>query len=210
MTNLIIAGAGERRAARTTRTEPEPGRRTPAPGALLEVQRFVNTRDVEAGTDELTSPDALAAWLAEHGLPGAGAPVTEDDLARALGVREALRALALANNGEPLPPEALATLNRASERARLAVRFDRAGTASLEPAAGGVDAALAWILAAVQRAELDGTWRRIKACRNHTCEWVFYDRSRNRSGTWCTMAVCGNLMKARAYRRRRASSSTPA
>ncbi|HEV2869799.1 MAG TPA: CGNR zinc finger domain-containing protein, partial [Actinomycetota bacterium] len=30
----------------------------------------------------------------------------------------------------------------------------------------------------------------------------FYDHSTNRSGTWCTMSVCGNRRKARAYRRR--------
>jgi predicted RNA-binding Zn ribbon-like protein len=42
-----------------------------------------------------------------------------------------------------------------------------------------------------------------KPCRNHPCRWLFYDHSTNRSGTWCTMAVCGNRLKARADRRRR-------
>jgi predicted RNA-binding Zn ribbon-like protein len=43
----------------------------PAPGRLELVRAFVNTLDVEAGTDDLSSPEALAAWFAGHGLTGA-------------------------------------------------------------------------------------------------------------------------------------------
>ncbi len=48
---------------------------------------------------------------------------------------------------------------------------------------------------------VDGTWSRLKACRQ--CEWAFYDWSKNRSGRWCAMSVCGNRTKVRAYRARR-------
>jgi predicted RNA-binding Zn ribbon-like protein len=48
---------------------------------------------------------------------------------------------------------------------------------------------------------LDGTWPRLKACRN--CCWSFYDYSPNRSATWCSMQLCGNRKKTRAYRSRR-------
>ena len=47
-----------------------------------------------------------------------------------------------------------------------------------------------------------GTWLRLKACRNYTCRWAFYDHSKNRSGHWCTMSVCGNRQKSRGYRQR--------
>ena len=53
-----------------------------------------------------------------------------------------------------------------------------------------------------------GTWSRLKPCRSHGCQWLFYDHSINRSGSWCTrmrwctMSVCGNRSKARVYRRR--------
>jgi predicted RNA-binding Zn ribbon-like protein len=50
----------------------------------------------------------------------------------------------------------------------------------------------------------DGSWARLKACRSQLCKWLFYDRSRNRSAVWCSMAVCGNRTKTRAYRARRA------
>jgi predicted RNA-binding Zn ribbon-like protein len=49
----------------------------------------------------------------------------------------------------------------------------------------------------------------MKACREHTCEWAFYDHTKNHSGTWCTMQVCGNRTKARSYRKRRARGDTP-
>jgi predicted RNA-binding Zn ribbon-like protein len=49
----------------------------------------------------------------------------------------------------------------------------------------------------------DGSWSRVKACQNDTCRWLFVDGSRNRSRTWCTMAICGSRMKSRAYRARR-------
>jgi len=186
----------------------EPGRREPAPEPLRLVQAFVNTRDIEAGTDELTDPEALKTWLRRQGLPGAEEAPTPGDLERVVAVREALRALALANNGEPLDPRVVEVLNGAAQRARLAVRFDGRGRGELVPVDRGVDGAIARILAAVVRAMTEDTWSRVKACRNHACGWVFYDRSRNRSGTWCTMAVCGNLMKARAYRARRAGGRT--
>ncbi|MGQ3212923.1 MAG: CGNR zinc finger domain-containing protein [Shinella sp.] len=43
---------------------------------------------------------------------------------------------------------------------------------------------------------------RLKICPN--CQWLFLDRSRNRSRAWCDMAVCGNRAKAsRHYHRNR-------
>ncbi|WP_018898728.1 CGNR zinc finger domain-containing protein [Rhizobium sp. 2MFCol3.1] len=43
---------------------------------------------------------------------------------------------------------------------------------------------------------------RMKICGN--CGWLFLDRSKNRSRTWCDMAVCGNRAKAiKHYRRRK-------
>ena len=53
-------------------------------------------------------------------------------------------------------------------------------------------------------AQADGAWERLKACRQETCGWLFYDASRNRSSNWCSMQVCGGREKSRAYRRRHA------
>ena len=61
---------------------------------------------------------------------------------------------------------------------------------------------VAGLLAEVHRAHATGEWARLKACANPDCQWVYYDGSRNRSGRWCSMNECGDVMKARAYRRR--------
>src|SRR5919197_161653 len=175
-----------------------------APGALELVREFVNTLDVEDGVDQLADPASLASWLRARGLTRARS-ATSADLAQARRAREALRTLLLANNGLSTQKEAGATLDRAARRAGLGVRFRERG-GRLEAAAGGVDGALGRLLAVVAAAMLDGSWSRLKACRAEDCRWAFYDYARNRSRTWCSMAVCGNRAKARAYRSRRSRS----
>jgi predicted RNA-binding Zn ribbon-like protein len=180
----------------------EPSSRPPAPGALRLVQQFVNSYDVEDEIEAFSGPKALRDWLADHGLLERRARVTGADLARAIEVREALRALLLANNGEKLDRAAVRTLNEAASSAPLFVRFDDDGRLRLAPAAPNVTGALAQLLAIVNDAAVEGTWQRLKVCPEDSCRWAFYDHSKNRSGTWCSMAVCGNRAKARAYRRR--------
>jgi predicted RNA-binding Zn ribbon-like protein len=172
-----------------------------APGELELVRSFVNSCDIEDGVEKLATPALLGEWLTEHGLPAGD--LNEGDRRRVIELREALRALLLANSGEPLDRSAIETLNRTAEDARLKVRFERDGDSALSPTGGGIDAALGSILAVVFRSMAEGTWPRLKACQADACQWAFYDHSRNRSGTWCSMAVCGNRAKARAYRRRR-------
>jgi predicted RNA-binding Zn ribbon-like protein len=175
-----------------------------APGQLEHVRQFVNTLDVETGTDELDAPAKLASWLAERDLLDARAEVGEAELRRAIELREALRMLLLANNGAALDGHAIETLNRIASGAKLSVRFDPQGSPALAVKSSGPGAAVAPIVAVVYEAMANGTWSRLKACRADDCQWAFYDRSRNRSGTWCDMAVCGNRAKARAYRDRHA------
>jgi len=178
----------------------------PAPGSLETVRSFVNTLDVDEGTDRLGTPAELAAWLAEQGLTGAGdvAPraAAAADLRHAIELREALRAHLLAHHDQPLRADANATLDAAARRARLTVRFTGTDETDLEPEAGGVDGALGRLLAIVARAIADGTWRRLKVCPADTCQWAFYDISRNRSAVWCDMRVCGNRAKVRGFRER--------
>jgi predicted RNA-binding Zn ribbon-like protein len=176
-----------------------------APGELELVREFVNTLDVESGTEELVGPRALAVWLEARGVGVGGRPKPADVLA-ARQLREAIRALLLENNGVSVRKEAALTLNQAARRAGLGLVFDSAGRAQLVPAARGVDGALGHLLGVVAAAMADGTWSRLKACRADDCRWAFYDRARNHSRHWCSMAVCGNRTKARSFRRRRAAA----
>ena len=173
-----------------------------APGRLRLVQEFVNTIDIEGGTDALDSADALAGWLQERGLLEAAVRLGEADLRRAVEVREGLRTLLQANGGHDLSRSAIESLNAAGRNARLVVRFDDDGRARLEPDAAGVESALGRLLGVVVESMNDQTWARLKACARDQCRWAFYDHSKNRSGRWCVMQVCGNKEKARTYRRR--------
>jgi predicted RNA-binding Zn ribbon-like protein len=183
-----------------------PGESTPAktaPQPLYLVQRFVNSIDLETGEEELETPEALRGWLAERDLLDPAGAVGEDDLARALDVREGLRALLLANNGLPLDEEKVERLDRAVRSAGVRVRFRPGRDPELVPDSPGVDGAIARLMAIVAAAVEHGRWERLKACPREECEWAFYDRSKNRSGRWCQMEVCGNIEKARAFRQRR-------
>ncbi|HZG48408.1 MAG TPA: CGNR zinc finger domain-containing protein [Thermoleophilaceae bacterium] len=183
-----------------------PGESAPektAPEPLRQVQRLVNSIDLESGEDELDSPESLRAWLCERGLMGSGERVGPADLRRALDVREGLRALLLQNNGLELDERKVERLDSVAARAGVRVRFRAGRDPELAPAAGGVDGALARLLAIAASAVEKGTWARLKACPREDCEWAFYDRSKNRSGRWCRMEDCGNIAKARAFRERR-------
>jgi predicted RNA-binding Zn ribbon-like protein len=158
-----------------------------APEPLRQVQLLINSRDVHNEVEWL--PD----WLAERGL-GAG------ELERARELREALRALVLANNGFPLEPWALAVVNGAA--ARLSLQIEPPGELTVAAHGDALDEVLAVALGAM----LDGTWNRLKACRN--CAWSFHDYSPNRSASWCSMQICGNRTKTRAYRRRRSNGAS--
>jgi predicted RNA-binding Zn ribbon-like protein len=167
------------------------------------VQRFVNSVDLETGEEELDSPAALRAWLAERGLMGPRERVTRADLERALEVREGLRAVLLANNGLPLDEDRVRRLDHAVSRAGVRVRFRAGHEPELVPDATGVDGAIARLMAIVAAAVEHGRWSRLKACPREECHWAFFDRSKNHSGRWCLMEVCGNIEKARAFRERR-------
>jgi len=177
------------------------------PRELTAVQALVNTIDLEDGVDQLDSPEALRRFLAGQGLLSASEPVGQADLDLALELREALRAMLRVNHGEPLDPAALEVVNRAAAALPLQVGFDDQGRPVLGPGSGGSRGALAVLLAGVAQASSTATWERLKACSAESCQWAFYDRSKNRSGRWCSMQTCGNRTKTRTYRTRRRSGS---
>ncbi len=176
----------------------------PAPGALETVRSFVNTYDVDDEIELLAGPDELVTWLAQHDLLGSetAARASAGDVRRAIELREALRSQLRAHHGDPLDPQAASVLDSAARRARLTLRFTGDDETTLEPEARGVDGALGRLLAIVKDAIDDGTWKRLKVCAAETCRWAFYDESRNRSGAWCDMRVCGNRAKVRGFRER--------
>ncbi|BCB76472.1 CGNR zinc finger domain-containing protein [Phytohabitans flavus] len=175
-----------------------------APGRLETVRRFVNTRDIEAGTDATATPPDLSRWLREAELLDARTEVTAAQVRQASTLREALREALVANHsGGPIPPDTIAVLNQVAARAQvtLSITADLGWVA--RPRAGGVEGALGTLVTIVADAMTDATWARLKICINDTCRWAFYDHSRARSGKWCSMRVCGNRAKQQTWRARR-------
>ena len=171
-----------------------------APAPLRVVQELVNSVDLEHGVEWLATPTDLQRWLQERSLDGDSRPSVAQ-LRRMHELRDTLRELLIANNERRTAPEAALSLRRAADRAKLTLELNEHGHLELAPRAPGADGAVGRILGIVYEAMADGTWHRLKACRQ--CAWAYYDYSKNRSATWCSMAICGNRTKTRAYRRRR-------
>ncbi|SCG43353.1 Conserved protein containing a Zn-ribbon-like motif, possibly RNA-binding [Micromonospora echinaurantiaca] len=180
-----------------------------APAPLDRIEAFVNTRNEDR--DDLDTPARLVEWLHARGLVPAGSTATAAQLDRARAVREGIRALIAGNNAEPVPSPRPDGLDPAARTGLAALARDlplvldvTLDPPRLVPAARApVDAALAGLLAVVAEAVALGTWSRLKACREPSCRWAYYDHSRNRRRTWCSMEICGNRAKARAAHQRR-------
>ena len=167
------------------------------------VEEFLNTLDERTFrwhgenhvfTDELSSVDALTAWLGAHGLGVPGQELGQADLAAALSLRTALRRV-LSDD-----PDGDAAVALAGFPLRLVP--DRSGRLRLAAGSGpaGLDVLVEIVAGSVAR----GAWGRLKLCASADCRWAFYDTSRSGGGRWCSMEVCGNRHKTRAYRQRRA------
>jgi hypothetical protein len=139
-------------------------------------------------SDDLADPARGRAWLAAAG--GLG---TDAELLHVLRVRAALQAVV---RGEPPP-------------AVLAPELD--GVASVPAIADGH---LTWSLSVTPERELavrailawDALARRspgrLRPCANDECRLFLIDRSKANAARWCSMAVCGNRMKARRHYQR--------
>ena len=185
----------------------EPGGRPKAPGRLELLQRFINSynHDFPREWDRIGSPERADAWLRQKRLVAPGDRISDADVARLAELREALRALAIANQGGQPGAAAADIIRRLSGTAQLSVAIDDTGRTALEPTGRGVDGAVATLLGILHEAQLAGHWSRLKGCRR--CGYAFFDRSKNRSAAWCAMSICGNRTKNRAYYRRRRTST---
>jgi hypothetical protein len=170
-----------------------------APGTLEQVRAFLNTwrlpHETRTPADDLPALITRAAdWRAA--LPDIPRPHPRD-LDELLTLRADLRAA--------LGRTAPAGLREWFERRPVRVTVgDEAHPLRYRP---GDDCAAAVIVAMVAAALAEGQWARLKSCPD--CRNVFYDHSRNRSRTWCSMyaetpdgRACGSISKVRAYRKR--------
>lgn len=186
----------------------EPGGRAKAPGRLELLQRFINTHnhDLPRDYDRLGTAAKAQTWLREKALMAPAARISVVNAEHLRDLREALRELVTVESGCELDTRTASSLRTAARTACLKVTLDDAGRTALEADRPGLEGAVATLFAILHEAQLNGDWPRLKGCRQ--CGYAFFDRSKNRSATWCAMSICGNRAKNRAYRQRRSSSKS--
>jgi hypothetical protein len=154
------------------------------------VLAFLNTLDIAVGTDVLSDEERWREWAAGRGRSDPG------DRRAAATVRDELRRLV-----------STSTPRRGGLRAiGGGVRVELAPDGPVLVSGDAVGA----VLAAGARLAMLGQWERVKICAAENCRSAFFDRSRNRSRTWCSMRVCGNRTKARNWRERSKAGTGPA
>jgi predicted RNA-binding Zn ribbon-like protein len=193
--------------ARLSQPVHEDGGTPPAPDDLELVRSFLSLHDHERGNPDGMPPslESLRWWLGAKELVRPDEPVKDQDLAWALRVRDALTTKVRENMGEGMDADAAALLNRAGEETGLRVCFGCSDGDAIHVNATGVRGAIGRILGSAFLAELDGRWERFRVCHDPGCSSVFFDRSKNKSGKWCSMSSCGNRAKVRAFRERQAA-----
>ena len=152
----------------------------------------MNTVDLEEGDDDFSSAEALAEWLSSRGLLPRGALLSEADRRAAVAFRETVREVLEANAGHGAArSHAVARLNALAKRVPLTLRIGSPST--LEPErATGIDAAVGQLLAIIHESITQGTWQRLKVCRNDTCRWAFTTPrgiGRGRGARWRSAAT---------------------
>lgn len=176
-----------------------------APGELDVIRRFCNTCNHESGADRFETVAGLRQWLDAQcrSALDADADVDDSDRRRLIEVREHLRAHALAHHGDEVAP---LPFDRVVADVPIGLLAD-GGRIAIRPTGRDVASRTIGILAlAVFESQRSDRWHRFKACPG--CGWVFYDRSKNRSGRWCSMNACGGRAKVAAFRRRRREDET--
>jgi predicted RNA-binding Zn ribbon-like protein len=171
-----------------------------APDGLEIIRRFCNTCNCENGADRFETVAGLGRWLDEQRLLDADLDVGEHDRRRLVDVREHLRAHALAHHDGIHDVTAAAPLAGWIADVPVALAVDGARLTT-RPTGSDVASRTIGVLAlAVMESQRSERWRRFKACPS--CGWVFYDRSKNTSGRWCSMSACGGRAKVAAFRER--------
>lgn len=151
-------------------------------------------RDRFAVPEQLAAfPEAASLLSGERDRFGVLRPVTPKNATLFLDLREAIDAYFRNRVRGKASRQQLATLLEASAAALRA----SPGDDSLEAATA--HSALGLIC--------EPKPERMKICGN--CGWLFIDRSKNRSRTWCDMAVCGNRVKASRHYHRNKKEISP-
>lgn len=174
----------------------------PAPGPLEEVRVVLNSDDRFHGVDHAVDGTRLNRFLALAGSAYGPLPASAD-LAPYRTFRDVTRDLVLHPSAATRD-----AFNRIAARHPMTVEV-REESAHLRRATSAgrsaVDRLVGECIATVHDAMVTGDWDRLRECERDDCRWIYYDPSPTQVMRWCSTDPCGNVMKVRAYRARRAA-----
>lgn len=188
----------------------------PAPGGLAFVQDLLNTisagkprepdllEDVEDARTWLAQ--ALANWSGETRRPAPAVEITAEELQKLRDFRHDLRRHLQAAGTDSSPQSLPAASLTATPTA---LRIDADGRIHAEARGTGWRQVASLAMIEAYEAQCTDSLRRLKSCRNTHCAVAFFDRSRNNSGVWHDVRLCGNAVNLRNHRaRKRATAET--
>ena len=167
----------------------------PAPGDLVILHGFLNTRSIELGVDDFASAAQMTDWLRTAGLWQIRSQLQESEFQQLLVFRETIREVLQGSreNGSLLALSANIQFGFTMNNNHLQLK---PSTRSSEERVRGS------LLAIIYNSIKDGTWPRFKCCALPSCGWAYYDNTRSRTKKWCSMKTCGSRHKAREYYKR--------
>lgn len=170
----------------------------PGERPLDRLKNFLNTLRLEEGIDRLADAAQAEEWLATQGYPGVA--LGPRRLSEYRKTRETVRS---ALRGSPDALREVAQLVEQRAPASAALEVDGGWLAGVRPREVPADRRpLQDLLLALWRGAVSGELARLKVCADDRCRLVFYDRSRNRTRTWCTSGQCGNRNRVARHRLR--------
>jgi predicted RNA-binding Zn ribbon-like protein len=185
--------------------------RTGSGRLCLDFIRTLRWRGTDAATEELATPEALAAWVRLLGPYDADVVIprpTPRVLRTAQQTREAVYELlkaARTTSAADCPADARDALNKAASAPTPHPVLDERGTLT-HTAADPVAATLAVIARDALDLATSPHLPRVRDCANPTCGAWFLDTSRPGTRRWCSMDRCGNQAKKSAWRSRHPSA----
>jgi hypothetical protein len=172
-----------------------------APGGVALVQDFLNTIAIADYPDLLAEPvlaqtwvtNAVQAWSAIRGDDVRPPALHAADVAKLLVLRATIAEL-ISGDTEA---------SRVIDSASACFGLSETGEVRLEPVGRGWRWLASALWGEILLSQQTGSWPRLKQCHNPDCRSTFYDRSKNKSGVWHSVKVCGNAANLRASRARR-------
>jgi predicted RNA-binding Zn ribbon-like protein len=169
---------------------------------------FVGTlkyRGRSSAEELLTSPQRLSDWALQARLVDAVMEITDEELAAAVALREAIARIVVARLEGRRPQAAdVDLLNDRASQPQLMPRLGLDGSVSREGTASQLLARLAAdLLDLLAGPDIE----KVKQCSHSGCARLYIDASRAQNRHWCGMSTCGNRAKVQAFRARQRAAA---